>query len=226
VGGLTQDELVTVYTYRMVNQERPGRAVYDAILARVPNQRCPLCGVGGVSSLDHHLPKAEFPTLAVVPTNLVPACGDCQAAKKSYYPKSADQHTLHPYFDDYDSVKWLKAKINQSEPLSFEFFADPGAPVSAVVLARFNTHLRVFKLLKLYASNAGSELSGAQGQLHRLLVNGGAGAVRDHCLEVADSWARVSLNSWRSAMYTAAAENNWFCQGGFMAGNTETRLGL
>ncbi|MBS1939889.1 MAG: hypothetical protein JST38_03320 [Bacteroidetes bacterium] len=218
-GVLTKEELISVYTYRMVRQERPGRTVYDALLARVPNQRCPLCGVGGISSLDHHLPKAGFPTLSVVPNNLVPACGDCQDAKRSYYPKNTEQHTLHPYFDDFDSVKWLKAGINQSAPPSFEFFVDPAAPVSPVTLSRFDTHLRVFKLLKLYASNAGSELTGVQGQLHRLLVNGGAEAVRDHCLEVADSWAQVSLNSWKSAMYTAAAANDWFCQGGFLEGN-------
>lgn len=220
VGSLTKKELINVYTYRMLNRARPGRAVYDRIIASVPNQRCPLCDIGVVSSLDHHLPKSEYPTLAVVPNNLVPVCRDCQDEKETHYPTSAEEHTLHPYFDDYESIRWLAARVIQTAPPAFEFFVNPSASRNAVELARFNTHMRILKLQKLYASNAGSELVSAQRRLHRAFVNGGPGAVRDDCLIAADDYAEISLNSWRSAMYAAAADSDWFCQGGFMAGNT------
>jgi hypothetical protein len=219
-GDLSTKEMIGVYTYRMRDKRRPGRPVYDRIISAPKQQRCPLCGVGVASTLDHHLPKDKFPVLAVTPTNLVPSCRDCQDAKKSYHALTQEGHTLHPYFDDYDNVQWLAAKVLETAPTVFVFFVNAPASSSALERARFNTHMNVFKLMKLYSSNAASEMVGAQGQLYRLLVSGGEASVREHCLDVAQSWANESLNSWMYAMYSAAAASSWFCRGGFMAGNT------
>src|SRR6266571_1397377 len=102
-GRVNKDEMVRTYTGRMVAKSQPGRPVYDRLIAASPGGRCPLCSLGHVSALDHHLPKAEYPILAITPANLVPSCGWCQNAKDDAYPQIAAEQTLHPYFDSVDA---------------------------------------------------------------------------------------------------------------------------
>src|SRR5262245_46510032 len=62
---VTTQEMEDVYTLRMARMGRPGRRIYDAIFTSSPQGRCPLCMQRQVSTLDHHLPKAHYPALAV-----------------------------------------------------------------------------------------------------------------------------------------------------------------
>src|SRR4051812_2298799 len=77
VGKVPSEEMIKVYTGRMAKKGASGRHYYDTLRASAPNGRCPLCGQPKVSTLDHHLPKAEFPSLVVTPHNLIPCCADC-----------------------------------------------------------------------------------------------------------------------------------------------------
>ena len=46
--------------------------------------KCPICGIGQASTLDHYLAKTIYPTYAVTPYNLVPVCKDCNFAKSVF----------------------------------------------------------------------------------------------------------------------------------------------
>ena len=214
-GNVTNKELVKVYTLRMARAGRPGRIVYEAILAGAPGDRCPLCGIGTVTTLDHHLPKAKYSRLIVTPNNLVPSCDWCQGAKRQAHPTSADNQTMHPYFDDFHSEQWLTATVQPTTPASFEFSVAPPAGWNATKAARARHHLKAFELDALYSSYAGEELTNIRSRLSDLLDSGQAASVRAHLLEEAASRRAAHLNSWLTAMYEAAANNDWFCAGGF-----------
>lgn len=216
VGSVTKDEMVRVYTYRMVSNKQPGRIVYDQIKNAPKHQRCPLCDIGTVNTLDHHLPKTEYLKLTVTPNNLVPSCEWCQGAKRTGYPTCAEEQTIHPYFDDFESEVWLYAEVVQSVPAAFRYYAAPPSAWGMIVEKRLSFHLKTFKLLKLYSLNAGSELSGIRTRLGRLLNSGGREAVRKHLREEAESWEDEFKNSWKAAMYRAAAASDWFCEDGFL----------
>jgi len=89
VGGLSKTELVELYGQHLSSTNGAARAIYDRIRNAPPNKRCPLCGIGTVAHLDHHLPKSRYPDLAILPANLVPACHFCNDTKKSKYPAVA-----------------------------------------------------------------------------------------------------------------------------------------
>jgi hypothetical protein len=113
---VTADELVKVYTGRMVPKTATGRTIYDRILAQPRLGRCPLCGVGTVNSLDHFLPKTRFAILSVTPNNLIPSCSWCQTEKDDYFGTSSRDQLLHPYFDDVDDAIWLSAEVVEGVP--------------------------------------------------------------------------------------------------------------
>jgi 5-methylcytosine-specific restriction endonuclease McrA len=215
VGEVTKEELMSVYSGRMAKTGQPGRTVYDELFISAPLRECPLCGSGKVMTLDHHLPKAEYPSLVVTPTNLVPSCYWCQRSKKESYPLTEAEQTLHPYYDDFTTETWLKAEVHETSPASFVFFADPPANWSLVRQQRVAHHMEAFELAELFTSNAGSELVNIRHRLLGLHGGGGVQQVRLHLLAEAASRRAARLNSWETAMYTAAADSEWFCDGGF-----------
>lgn len=218
VGTIAGNEIVKVYTGRMAKKGSRGRPIYDKIMSAPENRRCPLCGIGTVNTLDHHLPKQEFPVFSVTPNNLVPVCQWCQSEKSTYFATTIGEQLLHPYFDNVDNDIWLEAEVVVDTPVGFRFFASPPGHWTQPEKDRVETHLRKLNLPFLFSSNAGSRLSEIRVHLSRLHQTGGPDSVRAHLLEELNSFDTVYRNSWTSAMYRAAVSNDWFCNGGFLEG--------
>ena len=207
--------MIKVYTGRMVPTTQPGRPVYERIIGAPIDDRCPLCGVGIVTTLDHHLPKSEYPVLSVVPTNLVPCCSWCQGAKREAFPDQSENQTLHPYYDNVEAAVWLQADVVVGVPATFKFRVAPPQNWSALIRRRLERHLEVFDLQRLFVSNAASHLSEIRHSLNYLHQTSGSVAVREHLEREALSREAVHRNSWAAAMYRAAFSSDWFCDGGF-----------
>jgi hypothetical protein len=212
---VTTAEMVAVYTSRMAKTGQPGRALYDQLKLAPPDGICPLCGHRPVDSLDHHLPKARYPTLAVVPHNLVPACFACNKRKETHVPASGAAETLHPYFDSVASEVWLVATVIAVRPAAVVFTAQAPATWPPLLRTRVGHHLSHFELGPLYAAQAAVELTNIRFSLGELYVGGGAAAVQQHLDREARSRRHHCLNSWQSALYTALAASSWYCDAGF-----------
>jgi hypothetical protein len=65
---------------------------------------CPMCGSLGGRSLDHALPRADFPEFSILRENLVPACTMCNSDEKgSTYRGRRPERFIHPYYDRWAS---------------------------------------------------------------------------------------------------------------------------
>jgi hypothetical protein len=208
--GVSTEEMIRVYDWRMAAQGSPGRAIYDAIMVGSPNGICPLCGQGVVKTLDHYLPKSRYAALAVNPANLIPACSDCNKAKSN-----AVADTLHPYYDDIEHEPWLRAEHKETGAASVRFLVDPPTSWTPEFGGRVTRHFRVFGLNKLYISNSAQHISGMQLRLSQRSANGGTEAVRAQLADEEESWRAFHLNSWQAALLNCLARSDWFCSGGF-----------
>lgn len=210
--GVTRDELIKAYTSGMVGKRAPGRGLYDELILSAAV--CPFCNHRQSGTLDHFLPKKAYPILAVVPTNLVPACRDCNATKLEYVPTCEEDHLLHPYFDDISGEQWLAARPREATPVAFSFRIAPPPGANAVLIARVTGQFKRLNLARLYATQAAVEASDVREYMRALHLRGGAGAVRDHLTEQWASRSARSKNSWQAATYCALAGSEWYCQGG------------
>ena len=216
VGAVSGEELVKVYTHRMVPKTAKGRPTYDRIMSAPVHRRCPLCGIGVVNTLDHYLPKTHFPILSVTPNNLIPACEWCQGEKMEYFPTTEGGQLLHPYFDDLDNDVWLAAEVVADTPAGFRFYTSPPGQWTQAAKERVSAHLKELNLYELFSSNAGSRLSEIRARLSDLHNKGGTDAVREYLREELQSFEAVHNNTWLTAMYRAAVDSEWFCNGGFL----------
>lgn len=212
---ITTEEMGKVYTQRMAKNGAPGRDIYDEIFGGSPQGRCPLCAQRPVATLDHHLPKAHYPALAVAPLNLLPACSDCNKAKLDNVPTCVEEVPLHPYYDDLGDDVWLVARVIERRPTALRYSVAGPAAWSPVLAARVLNHFRSLGLAALYASEAAEELVNIRHQLVTISAADAAAGVREELQRRAVSCAAGRPNGWRAAAYRAWHLSDWFCAGGF-----------
>lgn len=218
-GNLTSKELENIYS-RMLMKDSPCRKLYDKLLSAPAYGTCPLCSHRLVTTIDHYLPKALYPRLAVVPINLIPACTDCNRKKLSTYPKSPEEETLHPYYDNIENETWLKARVLHSFPTVIQYEVYPPSKWDALLAGRVKYHFESLELNKFYSTLAAVELSHINFRLNSILETSGAQGVHKYLLEAEETRSHDNLNSWQTAMYHATAEDRWFCSGGFRLKST------
>ncbi|MCE4547226.1 MULTISPECIES: hypothetical protein [unclassified Caballeronia] len=109
----------------------------------------------------------------------------------------------------------MVADLEHSQPPSVRFRISVEGDFDQMHLKRLKLHFEKFELAKLYASQAGTILSGIAGKLTNAWVRGGKDEVKFLLTEDADSWGKHHKNCWQAALYTTLADSNWFCEEGF-----------
>ncbi|WP_439678239.1 HNH endonuclease [Embleya sp. MST-111070] len=205
------DELVGTYTSRMAGKNGPGRDVYNKLLKAAPGGRCPLCHHGLADTLDHQLPKSDFPLLAVTPANLVPVCQRCNHNKLDQIPRTAEEQALHPYFDDaVNDHIWLFARITGPPTPAVTFDVAPPPDMPDPWATRVSNHFDRLDLATLYAAQAGPELRVRSRSWTGLTAQDILGELRHQ----ESLWGAEHLNCWQAALYRALAENPWYIEAG------------
>lgn len=214
-GTVTTQEMMSLYKTHMVRKNAVARGIYDRLMNSPPRKKCPLCGQRVVTTIDHHLPESLYPVFAVFALNLVPACSDCNKKKGTAAPGDANHQTAHPYFDDFESERWLYAKVCHGQPAALDFLVAPPEHWDEVKKRRATYHFTLLKLNELYVAHAAEELVNIRYRLIGLYKKAGSKGVHDHLQYEAESRADLHVNSWQTAAYEALAADSWFCDGGF-----------
>ena len=208
-GGVSKKEMKDVYSAHMVPKRKPARLIYDAILSGAPLGRCPFCGVGYVSTLDHYLPKESFPNLSVVPANLIPCCRDCNSEKGSSWPRNASDQIIHPYYGAREFIveQWLYARIIDEGRLIVEYYVDPPSSWSPISTERVRRHFTTFKLAHRYAIEANNEIAARKDGFDKYAAKCGFLALSDLLDSQHSTYRRQHVNSWQTALYQELARH-------------------
>ncbi|QPH98897.1 hypothetical protein G5B97_01885 [Campylobacter concisus] len=196
-------DLFDLYNNRLVRGKEP-RKYYDQIMAGSKLGKCPYCGLGHVSTLDHYLPKSEFQIFSILPNNLIGCCRDCNTTKRNTV-----LNTIHPYYDDFTKTQWLFAKVNWSE-LTMEFFVDTKDINNALDKKKIEEHFRVYELARRYAIEAASELSDLRIEFENKNLT-----KIDIEQELCIKFKSKPINNWKTAMYQALSKDQCYCSGGY-----------
>jgi len=216
VDKVSNKEMENLYNRTFVKSVRT-KPIYSALKKACNNDMCPLCGQRTVHQLDHYLPISLHPALAVTAINLVPACAECNKVKLAYAATTAVDQTLHPYFDDVTTIRWLYADVVQTVPASVTFRAGPPKEIGMLLQKRIVKHFNTFALGALYTSHAAEEISNLRFGLAKIAqTTDSVTAVRAHLISEAESRGAAHLNSWQTAMYEALFNSDWFCSTGYL----------
>lgn len=214
-GNVCAEDLEKVYTLRMVKKGVPGRAIYDKLISAPKLGICPLCSHRSVETLDHYLPKSDFPRLAVTPINLIPSCSTCNKVKLTSSPSKAGEETLHPYYDNIENDDWLSARVNRTTPPTILFFVNPPNEWSHLLKERVEYHFDIFSLNSLYSIQAAVLIRSLNHRLASIYNSSRESGVKKYLTEEYESRYAYEKNSWQTAFYKAVSSDDWFCDGGF-----------
>jgi hypothetical protein len=193
--------------------QRPGTLhIRSSIRNAAPNDLCPYCGEGMVAELDHYLPKSGFSGITVHPANLVPACRDCNFAKKAYKPSQDNPSVLHPYFDSAFDIQWLNASIVQDKlgcPVVHFFVSLDQSDTKLEI--RLKAHMKVFGLSERFSVRAAQSLDNFRAMLasdygHGMTLE----YARRHLRITAAQQSGGRLNSWEAAAHEAMLASDWY----------------
>lgn len=117
-------------------------------------QFCPACGEEGTpNTLDHYLPKQDFPHFSITPANLVPMCDTCQLFKGAEtVDKDGKRVFLHPYYDDFLAAQVVRLIIGRpfKAPEDFILEADLDLPEDLCKLVQ--RHISGLELQRRYGA--------------------------------------------------------------------------
>lgn len=210
IGGLTKSQLTKLYSYYMV-KKNPARNIYDEIKASA-NGKCPFCGgIGQPFTLDHYLPKANYPQFSVLPMNLVPSCRDCNTGKGTGVALISGQQVLHPYFEEdcFYLEKWVTARIIHSDPITIEFYVDPPNTWSSNFKERATAHFNSFDLASRFGVQVVDEIAMLNHQLSTIMSKYTTEIFKQYLNSVVEG--SPFINHWRAVMYSGLLADDKFC---------------
>lgn len=212
---IMRGKLINLYEEGMRNSRGDGRRIYDKIRALSNNESCPFCSERAIESVDHILPKSDFPIFSVIPDNLVAVCKECNKLKGNFAPISQFEGVIHPYFENVENCRWLHAKVNEQYMAVVDFWVEPVSDWSEAINQRIAKQFRMLKLEDLYGRVAGLELINIRSNLSKQFEIGGAELVKCFLLGEWQRHQHIRLNSWKTACYRALKNSNWYCNRGF-----------
>ncbi|MFI3173305.1 MAG: hypothetical protein R3Y58_13195 [Eubacteriales bacterium] len=198
---LNEARMLKMYNTKFVAFPPVRSQYYDQILTS--ELKCPICGIAEPSTLDHYLPKSEFPIFAVLPYNLVPMCSRCNGTKSITTFNNLLDMPLHAYYEDLDNTEWLKANILFKENIFNVEYVVSNELEDQTLYIRLTKHLALYELNSRLSKSAMFEI--AENRLVWLDTKKehGAEALKSLFKLMQKSTSSHRMNSWKSALYKA-----------------------
>lgn len=226
VGGLDKAQLTVPQKEAMRHaftvETKPMTTLRGHLLTRISVARCPFCGISESSTLDHYLPKEQYPEFSVFPKNLVPSCAVCNTRKRD---RVLDEGTnvrmfLHPCYDVIPDVAFLTVRARmEADALVLSYRLTRPAGMSHQTFQHLRSHFTELNLADRYRRMGLEHLGELYPALRRAFgPSEDAERVAQMLIERAEDFEEVSgPNYWLAKLYRALAENENFCDGGFEA---------
>jgi 5-methylcytosine-specific restriction endonuclease McrA len=216
---LTEDQSkALIHAFQV--KTKPMSRLRGDMLRRPAVARCPFCGIGESTTLDHYLPKELKAQFAIFPKNLVPCCSHCNTLKRD---KVLDARTgirsfLHPYFDTIPQALFVKVNITlRPDAMILRYVVVRPADMALPIFERLQSHFRHLRLADRYRLMALEYLRGQHNALNRIYGDANdADRVTQHLIEQAGEFeGSRGQNYWLTALYRTLAGDRQFCDGGF-----------
>ncbi len=206
---ITASEMIEIYKNKFVGNKYLKQEYYDKILLLSPYGKCPICGVGQVSTLDHYLAKSLYPTYTITPFNLVPVCRDCNSNKADLDITTDSNAPFHPYYDTIDNLIWLCANIEiQDGMIVSSYFISHQIKLDDIELYnRLNSHFNLYKLSKIYSIQASTEIAENTVFWKQKYIFWGKKEFKEYLSDCLSSKEKYQKNTWNTALLRAIIEN-------------------
>lgn len=210
IAGIDASILKKLYTDKLSKKGQPAREYYKKLMDLSLDSMCTACGYRPADTLDHVLAKTNFPAFSINPLNLVPMCLPCNKKKSNKKSDSKLSNTLHPYYDDVDTMFWLKARLKEELPFEINFYVARPSECDEETYERIKVHFDMFSLNQLYEIYVGTEITTQIYDLKELFDEYGRDILKEELDRIKKKYSRGYKNTWQFAFYEELSSNEWF----------------
>jgi len=149
----TATMLKSLYSSKAALVKRLRRYFNNELPNRIYLNTCPYCTQAGVGTVEHILPKEDYPEYAINTLNLIPCCGTCNPSKGTKVKDDAGMpEFINFYYHDIQSYKFLYADIsfdaNGKPKFTFQLSSPNGSNLT--LQSAIQNHFRNLHLLERY----------------------------------------------------------------------------
>jgi len=216
------DQQKAALQHAFIVETKPMTALRSDLFKESRVARCPFCSISESSTLDHYLPKEQYPEFSIFPNNLVPSCAVCNTHKldRILAPGTNMRMFLHPYYDAIPDLAFLEVHARmEADALILSYRLIQPAGMAVQTFRHLRSHFNELDLADRYRRMGLEHLGGQYPALKRAYgVGEDAARVAEKLIEEAANFEEVfGPNYWLAKLYRALAGNGDFCDGGFEA---------
>ncbi|MDP9514786.1 HNH endonuclease signature motif containing protein [Pseudomonas protegens] len=201
-------------SYELTQKNRRLKKIREKLKLNI--ERCPYCGFGEVTELDHHIPKTNFKAHAIYTRNLIPCCHACNNIKGTTSEIQAEKQFFHAYLGQIPSEAFLKATILMTQ-LGFtaSFSIERTQQLNEDEFKRLTFQLNKLNLNERYTATVATFLSTHKTAIEMMGAVGSEKLREFLLISYEDSCKTFGANHWQSALLLALKESDEFCSGGY-----------
>jgi 5-methylcytosine-specific restriction endonuclease McrA len=207
---LTQDvatNLKSLYTSNSAVAKNIRNYFDNELANRLYRNTCPYCTLSGADTIEHIIPKEDFPEYAIHVYNLIPCCGKCNSTKgDKIKDNSNNPEFINFYYHDIETDEFLQADLqfdNNGFPC-FSFSLNFGKNFNSILRKTIENHFTNLHLLDRYKKASVAKYAECEltimpyvKQKSNLIK-----ALSDFCIKITSSYGK---NHYYSAMLRAMA---------------------
>ncbi|MFW1989540.1 HNH endonuclease [Acinetobacter baumannii] len=154
-----KEDLLKLYNY----SSKPFVKLKNTIIS-LPNNRelntCQYCTINDVNTLDHIIPKENFPEFVVHPKNLIPVCSQCNSFKSDKWIKNGGFEFLNLYLHILPMQQFLFVDISYNNfTFDVKFYLKNKNGIDAILFNIIENHYTNLKLLERFNNKSNEIIS-------------------------------------------------------------------
>lgn len=174
--------------------------------------QCQNCTLNEVNTLDHLLPKEEFPEYSVNPKNLFPCCSRCNSYKGENWRAAGLRTSLNLYIDQLPDVQYLfvNTEIGHNY-IETVFYLDNPNGVDDILFNLIYSHYTEMFLLQRFAETADDVITSFRSILESARNKLSLADTRDLAKDIiAKEQLAFGFNYWQSVLKSSLIDDEDF----------------
>ncbi len=174
---------------------------------------CQFCGINTDSTIDHYLPKENYPEFSVAHLNLIPCCPDCNSKKSVKWLNSdKERMILNLYNDIIPNMKFLfiDLEFNEDIPVG-KYYLSNQSNIDNDLYKLIESHYKELDLLNRYNDRFNSNYTEIFNSLNNSTFKGKPNLVQTFLIsDYNENVPSFGINHYRLVLKEALANNDDF----------------
>jgi 5-methylcytosine-specific restriction endonuclease McrA len=177
---------------------------------------CQYCGIQKPNTIDHYLPKSDFPEFSVLALNLIPCCGDCNTKKNNYWLDKGFRGIINFYIDNLPQIQFLFCDItidSTNELPNVNFRLTIPKTIDKRLRTIINNHFKRLDLCNKYLEFINDFITDKINSIVSYLNSNNPNDIKDRIgKEAINLKNRYGINNWRTVLTDELSKNVDFIQ--------------